>query len=143
MKLLPSLLIFTFLACTSTKPLNTRGLSEKERGFYIIQHGYNLSQKIKDHFRKGIACEGMHSELIFSLFGVADFISEAQKFNPNTGEPTESKWSYLKIKKKEGWELNTIVEFIFDENDIVIQIIGDRCGGLPDCEEIINSLHGN
>ena len=127
------LIIFLLCACSTNPPLTKRGLPNAERQFFIIQNGWGLSQEIKSSFKAGLPCLGMQTDLIFNMYGSPDFVQKV-KLDPDNGQIMEYKWSYYNVKKTKGWTFDVILEFIFDEDGNVIEIIGEPCKANASCE---------
>jgi hypothetical protein len=113
--------------CSSSKSLVSRGLSTEERKFFIIQSGYGLTQEMKDVFLKGLPCIGMDANMVFSMYGAPDF-------NEPIKDNSEYKWTYIKINKQNSLQMEVLIEFVFDNNNKINQIIGDPCKVINKCE---------
>ena len=66
------ILIMLIFSCSYQQPLNSRGISEDERRFYIKQYGYGISNDMKFDFMNGYTSKGMLRELVFRLYGPPD-----------------------------------------------------------------------
>lgn len=107
------LLAVLLFACSSNRPLTSRGLSFEERRYYVIQSGYGIEGKVKQTFLDGFVCEEMPQELVFQLFGPPDRTIE-----------DDTVWEYL---NGEGGML-TGMKF---EDKKIVKIMGDPRGGVP------------
>lgn len=126
------LFILLVYAC-ATKPLVTRGLPEKEREFYVVQNGWDLSSEVKQHFKKGLPLVGMTETLIFSLYGAPDMASTVKK--DSSGVIEEYNWAYFDIINNKGG-IEVIIEFIFDKDEKLIKIVGEPCKVIGNCEKL-------
>lgn len=107
------LIISLLLSCSSTGPLNSRGLNPDERRYFIVQNGYGIPKDMKDSFLEGFAMVGMDQELIFQLYGAPDRTAN-----------NDSQWEYVNNKG------DLITGFVFEEKKVV-KITGDPRGGVP------------
>lgn len=123
--------LFLFF-CSSSKSLVSRGLSAEERKFFIVQSGYGLTQEMKDTFLKGLPCIGMDANMIFSMYGAPDFNEPIKKDSNNV--TSDYKWTYIKINKQNSLQMEVLIEFIFDSNNKITQIIGDPCKVINKCK---------
>ncbi len=112
-KIFAFLLIGIIIGCSTNRALITRGLNEEERRYYVVQNGYGITPEVKQSFLDGFITEGMEQELVFQLYGAPDRTIE-----------DDTIWEYIDGKGK----LVTGVKF---EDKKVVEIIGDRRGGLP------------
>jgi hypothetical protein len=62
------ILFFLIFACTSTKPLENRGMSKEQRIAFINKHG-GYSKEIKDAFIDKRLTFGLDKKLVIGLFG--------------------------------------------------------------------------
>ncbi|MBF0430821.1 MAG: hypothetical protein HQK83_06050 [Fibrobacteria bacterium] len=110
---LPLLLLIALIACSTNRPLITRGLNSEERRHFVVQNGYGISEENKRSFLDGFPLEGMSQDLIFQLYGA-----------PDRTDDDDTLWEYVDRRGM------LITGFRF-ENKKVTAILGDRRGGLP------------
>lgn len=134
------LLAFLIFSCTYQKGLLSNGMSEKERRFFIVQNGGTFPVEIKDHFMRGIPCDGMYVDMIFHMYGEPNF-KGVLKRDSETNNILEYKWTYYAQERKNSMDLKIIVELVFDEHHNVTAVLGNICEIIGNCPEYINSKH--
>lgn len=105
------LLAFLFACAANNRPLITRGITDEERRFYIIQNGYGIEPEIRQAFLEGELKLGMNKDLVFQMYGAPD---RTRKDN--------TVWEYV----NRGGQVVTGLKF---EADSLAEIYGDPTGG--------------
>lgn len=102
------LIILLFLVgCSTTIPLKSRGLSENDRRFYIIQNGYVINKEVRRSFEEGVICEKMPKELVFQMYGYPDIITDLPD--------GEYKWTYLQLDHSKVEKYRIVLEVVFTD----------------------------
>ncbi len=93
------------------RPLLTRGISEEERRFYVIQNGYGLHEETRQSFLDGNIIPGMNQDLIFQMYG-----------SPDRTKQDNTVWEYVNSK-------GILITGMKFKNDSLAEIYGDPTGG--------------
>jgi hypothetical protein len=111
------IILLFLLGCSTSISLKSRGLSENDRRFYIIQNGYVINKEVRRSFEEGVICEKMPKELVFQMYGYPDIMTDLPD--------GEYKWTYLQLDNSRVEKYKIILEAVFTDYDVVKFFEGD------------------